>query len=73
MELLKTYRFINSHLECEGEIEMEAQEKKKIDLVSNNPVVDEKSYSDYVEVLHEKICDKDVKIQVLLHFFFSKF
>lgn len=26
MELLKTYRFINSHLECEGEIEMEAQE-----------------------------------------------
>lgn len=29
MELLKTYRFINSHLECEGEIEMEAQEKKE--------------------------------------------
>jgi len=41
---------------------MEAQEKKKIVLASNNPVVDEKSYSDYVEVLHEKICDKDVKI-----------
>ena len=61
MELLKTYRSINSHLKCEGEVEMEAQVKKKIDLVSNSPIVDEKSYGDYVEVLHEKICDKDVK------------
>lgn len=61
MELLKTYRSINSHLKGEGEIEMETKVKKRIDLVSNSPIVDEKTYGDYVEVLHEKICDKDVK------------
>lgn len=40
---------------------MEKQAKKKIDLVTNSPIVDENNYGDYVEVLHEKIHDDDVK------------
>lgn len=37
------------------------QVKKKIDLGTNSPTIDEKNYGDYVEVLYEKIHDQDVK------------
>lgn len=40
---------------------MGTKEEKKIELVTNSPIVDEKSYGDYVEILNEKIHDKDVK------------